>query len=664
MHNLDLTPLVEGLSEKIRSKRSETRPRIESSTVAQLAGGNQFYMDFIYNDYNEVLDNDKAFAELKDDKERAKVAVVGAGISGLATAYNLLRSGVNVDLYEATVRGNSDTPEYGGRLYSYKSGGDSLPSVELGAMRFPGKSRIFWKYLNTIIPKLKNPSFEVTTEMYPFPNPGVAATAGAYFGVCQYYGNREPIPRDFEKILEKVTDAFNRFTYDDVTFNNIIDWLSSTDAVKSNQQEIINFFQGFLNQYRTWSLGQFVKASLKEGGASLTEEEDYIFYYLGFGTGGFGPLYPIALSEILRLLAWKFGDEYKLPVSSSNMAKLFFNVCDPQKRTEAEQEYGEFKFYPKVPVTSVRTLNKVPGEEGYNDNDATQITVIVEGEEQKRFYSRVVAAMSHRAYQTTLHLDSQTVESSGYINSFIIPGKKEEDLKIRSKLLKVLKAFKQLHSLSASKIFTLIPNFYTNPDIDWPDVRGEKIGMLLSDGEYLQSYYLKNRGNEANPEKINVLASYLWGDESRKYQALQYVDGDNNKAESWFENLEKVSFSDWEPYKFVTPGKSVSIVWEDEPYIHAGFKLPYPDEELGTAALAYQYQFAADEDIKESVYNRVYLAGESCSFSGGWVEGALISAINASAGVLKSLKDRYSLNDDVEPLFNYEYPYTDPNTPQ
>ncbi|MCA6090846.1 FAD-dependent oxidoreductase [Streptomyces sp. SCA3-4] len=70
-----------------------------------------------------------------------QVTVIGAGISGLVTAYELERLGYRVEVLEGNTR-------IGGRIHTHRFGNNpGAPSVELGAMRIPTHHRHTLEYI-------------------------------------------------------------------------------------------------------------------------------------------------------------------------------------------------------------------------------------------------------------------------------------------------------------------------------------------------------------------------------------------------------------------------------------------------------------------------------------------------------------------------------------
>ena len=72
-----------------------------------------------------------------------------------------------------------------------------------------------------------------------------------------------------------------------------------------------------------------------------------------------------------------------------------------------------------------------------------------------------------------------------------------------------------------------------------------------------------------------------------------------------------------------------AISWEQMPHYHGAFKLNYPGQYTDQLMLFKQNQAA------DPAWDRgVYLAGDSISFSGGWVEGAVQTGIQAAISAI------------------------------
>jgi monoamine oxidase len=81
---------------------------------------------------------------MRPNQDRGTVTVLGAGVAGLATAWELERLGYRVELLEGSGR-------LGGRVHTHRFGtGPGAPVAELGAMRIPAGHRRVLDYVDRL----------------------------------------------------------------------------------------------------------------------------------------------------------------------------------------------------------------------------------------------------------------------------------------------------------------------------------------------------------------------------------------------------------------------------------------------------------------------------------------------------------------------------------
>ena len=76
----------------------------------------------------------------------------------------------------------------------------------------------------------------------------------------------------------------------------------------------------------------------------------------------------------------------------------------------------------------------------------------------------------------------------------------------------------------------------------------------------------------------------------------------------------------------------LNIDWINQKYQNGAFKISTPGNDERQKQLYFQFQSVLTEEDKG-----FYLAGDSVSWSGGWVEGALYTSINSVFAVAKRL---------------------------
>src|SRR5689334_14238395 len=91
---------------------------------------------FAYDDY---VTNAEGLGAVPPERHGTEVGIVGAGLAGVTTAYELMKLGLKPVVYEAD--------RLGGRLRSERFDGYPDSIAEMGAMRFPPSSTTLFHYI-------------------------------------------------------------------------------------------------------------------------------------------------------------------------------------------------------------------------------------------------------------------------------------------------------------------------------------------------------------------------------------------------------------------------------------------------------------------------------------------------------------------------------------
>lgn len=225
--------------------------------------------------FDEWLEHPAGLGSIPAERHGEEVAIVGAGISGLVAAYELMRLGLKPVVYEAS--------QMGGRLRSQQFEG-APPGViaELGGMRFPVSSTAFYHYVDLL-----------GLETRPFPNPLTPASGSTVIdieGVTHYAEQPGMLPPLFSEVAEAWADAL-----EGVHFTEIQDAIRvrDTKTLKSLWDELVPLWDD-----RTFY--DFIANS--EAFSKLSFHHREVFGQVGFGTGGWDSDFANSMLEIFRVV--------------------------------------------------------------------------------------------------------------------------------------------------------------------------------------------------------------------------------------------------------------------------------------------------------------------------------------------------------------------------
>ncbi len=501
------------------------------------------------------------------------VAVIGAGAAGLAAAYELSRvQNLSVHLFEAGDR-------LGGRMDSIVVDDPPFaPKIfEMGCMRFPPTSATLFHYLGLF-------------GLQPagmFPDPGKVMTT-------LYYQNRvipwpagQPAPSDpdFQRIGNDFASMLRHILGDPSAPNRtdpttlIDNWaVYEDDPTPANQQNVVAAWQRILDEYKdttyyraVYQLGQDTNVVERP----WTEEDMDRFGALGVGSGGFGPLFEVNFVEILRLFANGWETNQQL------LAQGIRAVVDG--------------FQQAIAANGVRVATNQPATGIVRDGDQLLVQF---GAITSAPYDAVIVSTTTRAMQVM-----------GLTAGAVIG----EPSKV---------AVRELHLMSSSKLFVSTTSKFwyaeNNPT-------GRPLPANIQTDEALRGLYCLDYdppvdGKPNTSGKGVVLVSYVWGDDSTKLLALD----ESQRMDLFLESLQAIDPQFTDLLRAQT--EEVRIVdWQGEANYYGAFKLDYPGQEQACHDGYFQYQDGSG----------VLLAGDSVSWAGGWVEGALTSGINAAVAALQ-----------------------------
>jgi tryptophan 2-monooxygenase len=352
-------------------------------------------------------------------------------------------------------------------------------------------------------------------------------------------------------------------------------------------------------------------AALREGIPHWGGEDVNKFAALGIGSGGFGPLFQVGFLEILRIVAhgWE-EDQQLLPGGISRLMESFCTaeVVQPDGTRTSLQQRGAVRL--RCPV---RALERAPG--------GVLVHLEERGARRSELFPAVIVATTTRAMELI------GLTAGGRRAGAVL-----------SQPVKV--AVRNLHLMSSSKLFIRTATKFW---LEAPD----RIPQTILTDELPRAVYALDYPQLA--EGV-VLISYSWGDDSAKLMGLAKEE----RLRLCREVIREVSreFADnLEPVN----GEVLSVDWDREPFHHGAFKLQYPGQEADLQAAYFQFLSVNDPATDTGCY----LAGDSVSWSGGWVEGAMHTGLNAACAAAKRLGAILGPNSPLSQsprLYDYEAP--------
>ena len=239
--------------------------------------------------FDDWIAHPAGLGSIPAERHGEEVAVVGAGVSGLVAAYELMKLGIKPVVYEAS--------RLGGRLRSQAFQGAEGMVADLGGMRFPVSSTCFYHYVDLLGLRTR-----------PFPNPLTEAAGSTVIdleGVTHYARTLQDLPPLFTEVADAWAQAL-----EEVRYTAIQDAIRARDvpALKSLWNDLVLRWDD-----RTFY--DFVASS--KAFSSLSFHHREIFGHVGFGTGGWDSDYPNSMLEIFRVVMTNCDTDQRLVVGGA-----------------------------------------------------------------------------------------------------------------------------------------------------------------------------------------------------------------------------------------------------------------------------------------------------------------------------------------------------------
>ncbi|MEV0681832.1 FAD-dependent oxidoreductase [Actinosynnema sp. NPDC050436] len=546
-------------------------------------------VDFPF-DYAAHVAGDRRIGRLPESALGTRVAVIGAGGSGLTAAYELMRIGCAPVLYEA--ERHPDGPggrRLGGRVYSRRLDPADTAVVEMGAMRVPDSAGLVRQYVEQFglhWQRFRDEYVEGVTPRTVLDVDGRTRTARALTDL--YDGD------------EQFRDAHTR-------------WLRALERVglpdlrravaDRDRTTIRRLWTVLLRRYEHWSFHRFL---IDPEGVGLTWEQARLLGTAGVATAAWDCFFELSFTEVVRLmLATDGAAVYHLREGLSALADAFWTrrVDLPDGSTTSLAELND-----GVPRPAVTALDV--GE------DAIEGVVVHDEDGGAEWYPAVIFTPQLHVLETSVRVRPRRAGGAAPLGP------------------RLLRAIRRLSYWQSAKtaLVTRTP-FWEGTSLD---------GATLTDRLPRAAYTLDYGEPEEPGGRRSVLVlSFTWAEDAMKVGASTL----DERVEAFTRELGEIhpGVAD-ELRRQVAEGETCTISWEKERNFRGICRFSRPGE--------YPYQWdlfahfvkdtAGSAAVPGEPANPLFLAGDDLAWSSGWLDHAMASGLNAAWGVLRCLGGRTS----------------------
>ncbi|MEH0059814.1 flavin monoamine oxidase family protein [Auritidibacter ignavus] len=519
--------------------------------------------DFPFS-YDHYLAHPAGLGSVPESAYGTEVAVIGAGLAGVITAYELMKMGLKPVVYEAGA--------IGGRLKSQAFDGNDDVVVDLGGMRFPVSGRAFYHYVD-----------KLGLETRAFPNPLADVTPSTVVELKNqtiYAESAEDLPEFYQQVAR----AWKRALVEDAELEAVQTAIRTRDTATLKR-----LWNKLVATHDDTSFYGFLASSQAFGELSFEHLET--FGQVGFGSGGWDTDFTNSILEVLRVVFTDADDQHRGIVGGAQRLPLELWEHAPEDLVYWPVGTSLASLHAGTPRGAVTGIHQAENPE------LSGGIRIKEKWGRTREYAAAVVTCQSWLLSSRIDTDESLFTADMWT------------------------AIEKSHYMLSSKTFVMVDRPFWR-DVD-PQTGRPAMSMTLTDRLPRATYLL----DDGPDQPATILLSYTWNDDALKWLSLDASE----RTRLMLHSLHKI-YPGLDIGSHIV-GEPITVSWEADPNFMGAFKNNLPGH--------YRYQerlfgHFIQDDLAEH-QRGIFLAGDDISFTAGWAEGAVTTALNAVWGVARHL---------------------------
>ncbi|MGI9600441.1 MAG: flavin monoamine oxidase family protein [Acidimicrobiales bacterium] len=410
-------------------------------------------------------------------------------------------------------------------------------------------------------------------ETRPFPNPLTAAAPTTVIDLAGQPLYAETID-DLPPLFREVADAWADALEGEARLADIQDAIRRRDG-----RAVKELWDPLVRAWDDRTFYDFVATS--PAFARLSYRHREVFGQVGFGTGGWDSDFPHSMLEILRVVLCEFESDQRLVVGGSEQVPRGLWAHEPGGGSSLSDLHSG------APRPGVARIRRV-GEDRIEVTDRNGVV---------QHYPAVLITTQSWLLTTNIDVDEDLFDQPVWM------------------------ALDRTRYVQSSKTFVMVDRpFWTDVD---PVTGKQAMSMTLTDRNTRGTYLFDN-----GPDEPAVIClSYAWAGDALKVLPKTA----HQRATLAFDTLEKI-YPDVDIRSHVI-GDPITVSWETDPDFLGAFKGALPGHYRYNRRMYGHFM----QDHFDPAHRGVFLAGDDVSWTPGWVEGAVQTALNAVWGIVHHL---------------------------